>query len=69
MCKTAIYKLKILGGGDLNVINQWGEPEKGVDQIFKVQWAEAKGAGGITIFDLNLVGGKILEETMLTNGY
>ena len=50
------------GAGNLNIINQWGEPQKGVGQIFKVQWGEAK--GGITIFDLNLVGGKTLEETI-----
>ena len=35
------YKLKILVRG--NIINQWGQPQKGGDQIFKVQWGEAKG--------------------------
>ena len=46
-------------GGNLNIVNQWGEPQKGGgDQICKVQWGEAKGGGRNTIFDLNLVGGK-----------
>ena len=50
-------------GGNLNIINQWGEPKKeGENQIVKVQKGEAK--GGITIFDLNLLVGKTLEETM-----
>ena len=51
-------------GGNLNIINQWGNHKKwggGGDQIFKVQWGEAK--KGDTIFDLNLVWGS-LEETM-----
>ena len=40
----------------------------GENQIFKVQWGEAKGEGvGDTIFDLNLVGVKTLEETMVSN--
>ena len=34
----------------------------GGGQILKSQWGGTK--GGITIFDLNLVGGKPLEETM-----
>ena len=37
-----LHKLKILGGGDLNRINQWGEAKD----------------GGDTIFDSNLAGGK-----------
>ena len=50
-------------GGNLNIINQWGEPKKeGENQIVKVQKGEAK--GGIAIFDLNLLVGKTLEETM-----
>ena len=40
-------------GEDLNIINQWGEPQKGGDQILKVQWG-----WGVTIFELNLVGEK-----------
>ena len=44
----------------MNVINQWGTPQKwvrGGNQIFKVQWGEAKERErGNTIFDLNLVG-------------
>ena len=47
----------------MNLINQWEELQKGENQILKVQWG---GGGGITIFGLNLVGGKTLEETMLT---
>ena len=34
----------------------------GGGQILKSQWGGTK--GGITIFNLNLVGGKPLEETM-----
>ena len=31
------------GGRNLNIINQWGKPQKGGgDQIFKVQCGEAK---------------------------
>ena len=57
LCKPAIYKLKILGGGKFEYYKSTGKSQKGGDQIFKVQWREAKGAGG-TIFDLNLVGEK-----------
>ena len=49
-------------GENLNMINQWGNHKKG-DQIFKFQWEKAK--GGITIFDINLVKEKTLEETMV----
>ena len=28
LCKPVICKLKILGVGNLNIINQWGEPRK-----------------------------------------
>ena len=43
--QTAIYKLKILVGGNLNIINQWGgggDHKKGVNRVFKVQGGEAK---------------------------
>ena len=67
LCKPVIYKLKILGGGNLNIINQWGNHKKGgVDQILKFQWGGAKGGGGM-ISDSNLVG-RILEETMPIQG-
>ena len=28
LCKPALYKLKTFGWGNLNITNQWGEPEK-----------------------------------------
>ena len=59
--EPCIYNLKILGGGNFNIINQSGEPQKRGNQIFKVQWEVAK--GGDTIFDLHLLG-ETLEETM-----
>ena len=37
--KSVLHKLKILGGGNLNSVKQWGEPQK---QILKFQWGEAK---------------------------
>ena len=36
-CKPVIQKLKILGGGNLNIINQLGEPN------FEISVGEAKG--------------------------
>ena len=57
-CNPAMYKLKILSGGNLNIINQWWKLQKGGNQIFKVQWEKQKGGGDI-IFDLNLVGEKL----------
>ena len=62
LCKPVICKLKILGVGNLNIINQWGEPQKGGTKFWNFRVGEAK--GGNTIFDSNLVGWKILEETM-----
>ena len=46
-------------GGNLNIINQWGELQKGGEtKFFKFNEGEEKdGGGGIKIFDLNLVGG------------
>ena len=58
-------------GENLNLINQWGEPQKGGggeggDQIFKVQWGGGKQKeGGEYNFWLKFSGGKTLEETML----
>ena len=54
-CNPDMYKLKILSGGNLNIINQWWKPQKGGNQIFKVQWEK----GGDIIFYLNLVGEKL----------
>ena len=60
LCKPGRYKLKILGRGNLNIINQQGEPQKGTGK-------QNGGGGQGHNFDLNLVGGGgggILEETM-----
>ena len=43
-------------GENLNIINQWGEPN------FEISVGEAKGEGDM-IFDLNLVAAEIFEET------
>ena len=56
MCKPGRYKLKILGGGNLNIINQQGEPQKGGTKFLK--FSRGKQNGWDTIFDLNLVGRK-----------
>lgn len=53
-CKLVIHKLKILEGGNLNIINQCGEPQEGGNQILNFQWGKQK--GGHTIFDSDLVG-------------
>ena len=62
LCKPVICKLKILGVGNLNIINQWGEPQKGRTKFWN--FSRGKQKEGNTIFDSNLVGWKILEETM-----
>ena len=65
-CKPVIHKLKILCGGNWNVENQWGEPQKGGGGTF---WNFSGGSKrGDTIFDSNLVGGT-LEGTMHNEGY
>ena len=66
MCKPVICKLKILGGGNLNIINLWGNHKKRGNQIFEVQWGEAKG-GGNTTFDLKLVGEKPWRKLWVRN--
>ena len=44
LCKPAVYKLKILGGGKFEYYKSMGGTTKmGGDQIFKVQWGETKG--------------------------
>ena len=42
LCKPVIHNLNFFGG-NLNIINQWGELQKRGNQILKVQWREAKG--------------------------
>ena len=50
--------------GNLNIINQWGEPRgKGGTKFLEFSGGKQKREGK-TIFDLFLVGGKTLEETM-----
>ena len=45
LCKPVIHKLKILGGGNLNIINQWGNHKKGGGgQTLKFQWGDKRGA-------------------------
>ena len=59
LCKPVTHKLKMLGGGgNLNIINQWGEPQKGGTKF----WNFNGGGGGMTFYS-NL-GGGILEENM-----
>ena len=53
--RPVIYKLKPLGRGNWNIINQWGEATKMGNQILKFQWREAKWVRS-TVFDSNLVG-------------
>ena len=45
-----------MGGGNLNIINQQGEPQKGGTKFLK--FSRGKQNGWDTIFDLNLVGGR-----------
>ena len=60
LCKPAIHKLKIFSGEKFEYYKSMGEPQKGGNQILKVQLGEEK--RGITIFNVNLVGRKTLEE-------
>ena len=61
LCKPAIYKLKILGGGgDLNTINQWREPQKGGGTKFLKFSGGSKRGGGDFDFWLKFSGGKNL---------
>ena len=69
VCANQLYiSWKFWVGGNLNIINQWGEPQKEEgNQIFKVQWGGGgEQKGGITIFDLNFLNLVVgtLEETM-----
>ena len=68
LCKPVIYELKILGwvgwggvgGGDLNFINQLGEPRKGGKQKGKER--------GDYHFWLKFSGGGALKETVDMDG-
>ena len=70
-----MHKLKILGEGNLNLINQWGGgTTKRVGRPnFEISVGEAK--GGNKIFDSNLVGGSwrklhdLLVELYNTNWF
>ena len=63
MCKPVIYKLKILGGGNLNIINLWGKPQEKGEPNF---WSSVGGSKrrGEHDFWLKVSGRKTLEETM-----
>ena len=37
-----MHELKILGGGNLNIKNQWGEPQKKGEANFEILLGEAK---------------------------
>ena len=63
LCKPAIYKLKVLGRGDLIIINQWGNHKKGGTKFLKFSGRKQK--RGDTIFDLTSVGEETLAETMI----
>ena len=55
LCQTVIHKLKVLGGGNLNIINHWGNRKKG-EPNFEISLGKQKGED--LIFDSNLVRGK-----------
>ena len=55
-----IHKFKMWGGGNLNIINQWGDPQKKGEPNCEISVGGSK--AGDMIFDSNLVRGKILEE-------
>ena len=53
--------------GTQRVINQWGEQQKGWTKFLKFSGGKQREGGGgweTSIFDLNFVRGKTLEETM-----
>ena len=59
LCKPVIQKSKLLGGGNLKIINQLGEPQKVGKQMLKFQWGMGGGSkrgGGDKSLDSNLVG-------------
>ena len=64
--QTSYIKVENFGWGKFEYYKSMGgggtiKKGEGGPNFFKVQWREAK--GGIMIFDLNLMGGKTLEET------
>ena len=64
LCKPAVYKLKILVKGKFEYYKAMeGTKTKGGTKSLK--FSGGKKSGGSTIFDLNLVVGKALEETMI----
>ena len=66
LCRPGKFKLKILGGGKFEYYKSTVVTTKrGVTKFLKFNGGKAKRRGGGTFFGLNLVGGKILEETML----
>ena len=50
--------------GTQRVINQWGEQQKGWTKFLKFSRGKQRGGWETSIFDLNFVRGKTLEETM-----
>ena len=66
-CKPVMHKLKILGEGNLNLINQWGgDHKKGGETKF---WNFSGGSKrGEQDFWLKFSGG-ILEETPWSSGW
>ena len=52
---TYIHKLKVFGGGNLNIINNWGNHKKG-EPNFEISVVKQKGED--LIFDSNLVRGE-----------
>ena len=43
LCKPVICKLKILGVGNLHIINQWGEPQKGGTKFWNFSVGSKRG--------------------------
>ena len=61
--KPVIHKLNILGGGKLEYYKPMRGTTKRGEPNFKISVDVRKWRN--TIFDLNLVGGKILKDTMV----
>ena len=61
LCKPVIQKSKLLGGGNLKIINQLGEPQKVGKQMLKFQWGMGGGeqtGRGRQEFGLKFSGGR-----------
>ena len=41
-CKPVVHKLKILGGENLNIMNQWGDHEKEGNQFWNSNGGKQK---------------------------